>query len=446
MSTAALERETIDLLTGPEAGELLRLAVSGSAPAAPAGRHAATTAGETVTDWTTEVDSVHHRPGAGVSVGYKVSYAVAGVEVNEYLVASTAEVPDAPGVAVLQDGVRTLRVWRRAQDPVLPGLERALDPAIVGQWLAEAGVGDGSPARVQLLSYRPTRRAVIRATAADRVVYLKVLPEKRARRLERRHRLLTDPANGAPAVLARPLPTVLVLAAAAGRPLAEAIAGARSHPDDLPGPLDVAAWLDALPAEVLDLGARSSWVDRIDFHADAARGVLPEESERIEAVEHGVRDLLASRPVPPTVPTHGDFYEANIFTSGGRVSAVIDLDSLGPGVREDDLATLLGHLAVLRELAPRVYPHVDDLVDSWFTRLAATCDPPSLAARTAGVVLSLVAGTDHDQAVGRLRTAEDWLQRAACLAADAATGAPAGSRSGSPAGGGPRTRPRTREE
>jgi len=441
MSTAALERETIDLLTSQDAGELLRLAVTGSAPAAPAGRHAAPSQGETIADWTTEVDSVHHRPGAGVSVGYKVSYAVAGAEVNEYLVASTAEVPDAPGVAVLQDGVRTLRVWRRAQDPVLPGLERALDPATVGQWLAEAGVGDGAPARVQLLSYRPTRRAVIRATTAERATYLKVLPEKRARRLERRHRLLTDAAGGAPAVLARPLPTVLVLAAAAGRPLAEAIAGARSHPGDLPGPLDVAAWLDALPAEVLDLGARSSWVDRIDFHADAARGVLPEENVRIEAVEHGVRDLLDSRPVPPTVPTHGDFYEANIFTSDGQVSAVIDLDSLGPGVREDDLATLLGHLAVLRELAPRVYPHVDELVDSWFTRLAATCDPPSLAARTAGVVLSLVAGTDHDQAVARLRTAEDWLQRAVRLAAEST--APV---AGSPLTERPQPHPQRREE
>ncbi len=418
MSTAALERETIDLLTGPDAGELLRLAVTGSAPAAPAGRHAAApVAGETITDWTAEVDSVHHRPGAGVSVGYTVSYAVAGVTVDEYLVASTAEVPDAPGVAVLQDGVRTLRVWRRAQDPVLPGLEQALDPATVGLWLASAGVGDGGPARVQLLSYRPTRRAVIRARAADRVAYLKVLPEKRARRLERRHRLLADPVLGAPAVLARPLPTVLVLAAAAGRPLAEAIAAARSQPEELPDPVGMAAWLDALPAGVLDLGARSSWVDRIDFHADAARGVLPQEGERIQAVEHGVRDLLATRPVPPTVPTHGDFYEANIFTADGQVSAVIDLDSLGPGVREDDLATLLGHLAVLRGLAPRVYPHVDELVADWFGRLAVSCDPPSLAARTAGVVLSLVAGTGHDEALGRLSTAEDWLEHAHQLAA-----------------------------
>ncbi len=420
MSTAALEREAIDLLTSPDAGELLRLAVTGSVPAAPAGRHAATaTAGETITGWRAEVDSVHHRPGAGVSVGYTVSYAVAGVPVSDYLVASTAEVPDGPGVAVLQDGVRTVRVWRRAQDPVLPGLDQALDPAAVGQWLAAGGTGDGSPARVQLLSYRPTRRAVIRATTAERSAYLKVLPEKRARRLERRHRLLAGSAGGAPAVLGRPLPTVLVLAAAEGRPLAEAVAGARSHPADLPDPLQVAGWLDTLPAEVLELGARSSWVDRIDFHADAARGVLPEQSARIEAVEHGVSDLLAHRPVPPTVPTHGDFYEANIFTAGGRVSAVIDLDSLGPGVREDDLATLLGHLAVLRELAPRVYPHVDELVGDWFTRLAATCDPPSLAARTAGVVLSLVAGTDHDLALGRLSTAEGWLRHARRLAAAA---------------------------
>src|SRR5690625_7200155 len=131
--------------------------------------------------------------------------------------------------------------------------------------------------------------------------------------------------------------------------------------------------------------------------------------------EDGIRDGHVTGVQTCALPI---FYEANIFTAGGRVSAVIDLDSLGPGVREDDLATLLGHLAVLRELAPRVYPHVDELVDSWFTRLAATCDPPSLAARTAGVVLSLVAGTDHDQAVARLRTAEDWLQRAVRLAAE----------------------------
>ena len=119
------------------------------------------------------------------------------------------------------------------------------------------------------------------------------------------------------------------------------------------------------------------------------------------------------------MPTHGDFYEANIFTADGRVSAVIDLDSLGPGLREDDLATLLGHLAVLRSLAPTIYPHGDELVIEWFEVLARTCDPAALAARVAGVVLSLVAGTTPDLAAERLATAEEWFGRAQQLAAAA---------------------------
>ena len=197
----------------------------------------------------------------------------------------------------------------------------------------------------------------------------------------------------------------------------------------MPGPIpticptrDVVAWLDGLPSGVLELGARSSWVDRIDFHAAAARGTLPAEGPRIDAIENGVRDLLAERPTPPTVPTHGDFYEANIFTAAGRVSGVIDLDSLGPGVREDDLATLLGHLAVLRSLAPTIYPHGDELVLEWFEVLAATCDPAALAARVSGVVLTLVAGTEEDLARQRLATAEDWLGRAHHLMAEAPAG------------------------
>src|SRR5699024_4761682 len=172
-------------------------------------------------------------------------------------------------------------------DPALPGLEQALDPATVGEWLQAAGVGDGGPAQIQLLSYRPTRRAVIRAVLGEATCYLKVLPERRARRLERRHQLLAAPEHRAPKVLARPLPTILLIAAAGGRPLSEAIAGARTHPDDLPDPLDVVAWLDGLPSGVLELGARSSWVDRIDFHAAAARGTLPAEGPRIDAIENG---------------------------------------------------------------------------------------------------------------------------------------------------------------
>src|SRR5690625_7464536 len=115
MATAALGRETIDLLTSQDAGELLRLAVTGSAPAAPAGRHAAPSQGETIADWTTEVDSVHHRPGAGVSVGYKVSYAVAGAEGNEYQFANSSEMTVAYGGKLLQVVGRNTRGGTRGR-------------------------------------------------------------------------------------------------------------------------------------------------------------------------------------------------------------------------------------------------------------------------------------------------------------------------------------------
>src|SRR5699024_2030317 len=205
-------------------------------------------------------------------------------------------------------------------------------------------------------------------------------------------------------------------AASSGRPLAQAIATAATNPEDLPDPLQIVSWLDRLPEAVLALNARPSWVDRIDFHAAAARSALHDQSTRVDVVEQGVRDVLARRPRPGMVPTHGDFYEANIFTDGGQVSGVIDLDSLGPGVREDDLATLLGHMAVLRRLAPTTYPHTDDLTQQWFSALSGTRDPVALAARVAGVVLSLVAGTSREQAMSRLAAAEDWLRRAEELA------------------------------
>lgn len=399
----------LDLLSGPGAAEMLRLAVAGDGESGDTRAAGVPHTGH-LSRWHAEVASVHHRPGAGVSIVYRVQYAVGETRVKEHLVASTVSLPPTPGVAVLHHDDQAVRVWRRADDPFLPGLSACLDVGEVARWLREDPPDPG--ARSHLLSYRPTRRAVIRYVSGQRTCYLKVLPEAKVTRLERRHEMLAAGGVPAPHVLGRPHPTVLMLAASRGRPLAEAIATARSHPEDLPDPQEILAWLDRLPAEVLDLTRRASWVDRIDFHAAAARSALPDQHTRIDAVEQAVRDALARRPRPPTVPTHGDFYEANIFTDGPRVSGVIDLDSLGPGAREDDLATLLGHMVVLRRLAPTTYPHTDELTREWFWALAGTCDAVALAARTAGVVLSLVAGTSREQGMGRLVAAEEWAGRA----------------------------------
>ena len=397
VTTTLTERDDLDLLTGAQAQELIRAALTGT--------------GGDVDDLHVQVDRVHHRPGSGVSVAYRVGYGSPAGQVSEYLVASTA--PSArgdEGTALLDDGERQVRVWRHVDDPALPGLRAACDPACVREWLVEAGVsGPDAEVRLEMLSYRPTRRAVLRATAADTVVFLKVLPPERSEALTKRHLVLERAGIGAPRVLVVPVAGVNVLSAAEGRPLANALADARLDPTTLPHPGALEEMLDALPVEVMDLPRRASWADRVDFHAVAAAAALPEAADRVADLEARIGVVLAATPAGPEVVTHGDFYEANIFTAGGRLTGIIDVDSVGPGRRIDDLATLLGHLAVLRDLAPGVYPHVPEIGAQWLDHFSRRVDPAGLRARTAAVVLSLVAGTTREQGMSRLDVAADWL-------------------------------------
>ncbi|TDE88035.1 aminoglycoside phosphotransferase family protein [Occultella glacieicola] len=401
------QREARDLaeLTGPGRVDIVRMALLGidSGPREPADL-------DVDLHLSVEVDRVHHRPGAGVSVGYRVGYDDGGgARVNEYLVASTApRLPESERVALLADGDRQVRVWRHPHDPALPGLAPACDAATVHGWLTDLGRPPAAPVRLDLVSYRPSRRAVLRAGAGDDSVFVKVLPPRRAEALYRRHEVLTDAGVPTPRVLACPGPGVLMIERARGHALAEAIAGAERNPGGLPGPDVLEAWLDSLPATVLELPARPSWADRIDFHAEAARAALPAEAGRIDRLETGLTELLARTPDGPKVPTHGDFYEANVFTADGGVSSVIDVDSVGPGRRSDDLGTMLGHVAVLPALAPHVYAHVPGIVKEWTAYFETRVDPVDLRARTAAVVLSLAAGTSPEQGAARLAVAEEW--------------------------------------
>ena len=101
---------------------------------------------------------------------------------------------------------------------------------------------------------------------------------------------------------------------------------------------------------------------------------------------------------------------------GESVTSLLDVDSLGPGYRVDDLACLLGHVSVLDHLAPASYPKLRPILETWTHMAEQQVDPVSLRARCAGVVLSLVAGARREDggpwrpdAEGRLARAETWL-------------------------------------
>ena len=358
--------------------------------------------------FTAELTGWQYRPGADVTAGYTVRYLDSSDrELTEFLYATSAPVGP-PAASLGRDGL-DIGVWRHPHDPRLPGLAAACDPGIVLGWLAEAGRPTPEAFDLTLLGYRPLRRAVLRATADDAVSYLKVLRPDRAERLAVRQELLAG-AGLTPPLLARPAPGVLLTPAASGRPLAALLA----RPDEptLPAAATLVDLLDRLPAELAELELRPAWADRLDFHAGTAGQRLPDQAGRIGALAARLQALLDAAPVGPLVPTHGDFYEANIMVDGTELT-LIDLDAAGPGRRDDDLACLLAHVAVLPGLSPLHYGHLDEVVEEWSVEFAARVPPSSLYPRVAAVILSLVAGGEDDQAELRLELAEHWAGRLA---------------------------------
>jgi hypothetical protein len=376
----------VALLQSEDAAGLLRAALTGSAAADLPGFRA-------------ELTTWQYRPGAEVTAGYRVSYPAAGREVVEHLFATTAEV--GPPAAMIVAGPLGFRVWRHPHDPRLPGLAAACDPDEVRAW---PGVGPDL-SRLDLLGYRPLRRAVLRVSTATGDTYLKVLRPDRAQRLAVRQGLFAE-AGLTPALAGLPAPGVLVTPAAAGVSLASLLAA----PGPLPGPAALVDLLDRLPAGLSGLERRPAWADRLDFHAATACQRLPEETARVHALAARLQHELDTAPVGPVVPTHGDFYEANVMVDGDRLG-LIDLENAGPGLREDDLACLLAHLAVLPGLSPAHYGRVPEVLGEWTQDFAGRVHPAALTARVAAVLLSLVAGGEGDQAAHRLDLAEAWSRR-----------------------------------
>jgi hypothetical protein len=425
------QRAWLDLLTAPEAGELLAVALGAD--------------GASLDTW--RVHQVHARPGAEVTVGYDVvarralsagpGQGAAPADAAEYLLATTAPLsPDAVGRGVvrLADGPRVVHVWRHPADPMLPGLAAACDAAELTRRLAAAGeLADGEAVEsVTMVAYRPLRRAVLRARTSSRTVYVKVVRPDRARSLVRRHDLFRSASVNAPRCLAWDDEGVVVLEEARGPSLAQHLAAL--GPDDQPAAIDpreLLRALDALPARATTLRRRPAWAERVEHYAASALAVHALDPTRVGRVARAVRTALATRDPGPVVATHGDFYEANVLLGpaasgdpaapggGARVGVLLDVDTLGPGHRVDDLACLVAHLAVLPSLAPAAYGGVGALVERCLAVFDERVDPVALRARAAGVVLSLTTGAaSHDLADAWLWVAEELLDAAPGTVAD----------------------------
>lgn len=358
------EGTALAVLTDAEIGELLAAALG--------------TTGAELASW--RVDAVHHRPGDGVTVGYVVQLRSGALE---YLLASSSRScpRDVPGTLVARGPAGTVVVWRHPDDPLLPALRRACDPAL----LAPSLPGTGAVTALELIGYRPLRRAVVRAERDGVPWFVKVLRphDGNAADVVARHQLLSDEGVPVPRVAYAAEDGLVVLEALPGRPLLDALVAGTTL-----ALADVLTVVQGFPAEVLNLPARRPWSSRARAYAGALE-VRPALAGRAHAVAAGVLAGLRSTDPGPVVPTHGDLHEAQVLVDdAGHVTGLLDVDTAGPGHLVDDVACLLAHLLAVRPMTPEL----GAVARCWTDEAAGYVDPAALRVRVAGVLLSLAAG------------------------------------------------------
>lgn len=258
--------------------------------------------------------------------------------------------PAAPGATILEVGSSRLAVHRWPEDAALP----ALRDALLGREISDALGAAGRPVAVEVIHYKPERRAVLRARHGDRTAYVRIpvggsAADLEVPLLEHLHRWMDgDPGVQLPQVLACPwgnggviisevrgvsltslfgTPTERSVGRSVGRALA------RFHAVPVPG-----LGLD-LPS--VDRGAM--------VHATAEDlGLLGRLAPALEDLADDVRRLLLTAAAAPQVAgvlLHGGMHPGNVLIDGDVVG-IIDLDGAAVGEPEADLGKLLAGISI----------------------------------------------------------------------------------------------------
>ena len=294
------------------------------------------------------------------------------------------------------DGQRRVAVWLYPKDPDLPGLQRAAFAEGMVEVLNDEQVFPTplSPDEVSLtmIGYRPRRRAVVQVDARGRRFFVKVLRGHLAPDVIRKHRMLEASGFPGPRVLLSTPDHLLVTEELAGTPLAKALFedGEPCSADD------IIATLDSLPREVVTLERRAPWAASVAYYGRMVALSSPELETEVNWLVSTIERGLANIP-PGDEPTHGDFHEGQVHVAGGRIVGVLDIDTVGPGRRADDLACLIGHLATIQRMNPEQEAKVRDILARWVPVFDRRVDPVELRLRAAAVILSLATGPYRSQ-------------------------------------------------
>lgn len=395
------------LLSSPQVSELLAAILA--------------TEGGQLLAW--RLDQVDRTPGEVSTVSYLATTQWPGRGIHEELIGVTAR---AAGPSQIDRRAKVFTVqgielvaWRYPDDPELPGLRTAAFGSAVAALFNEQQLVDrrlhADQIELQMVTYRPRRRAVVRADlpGLGRTFYLKAMRASEVATVLARHRLLGAHGLPVPKIVAVDPDALIVMPALPGEPLAVRLYEATPPVDAR----QLVELLDALPPAVAGLPRRQPWADHVNHFAGLVAGALPGQAARLAWMTSVIVPGLAGYPLG-VEPTHGDFHEGQVFVSGGRITGLLDIDTIGPGRRTDDLACLLAHLSTVQGMNPQQAGRLDRLVGQWTAVFDQRIDPVELRLRTAAVTISLASGPFRAQepnwqrtTVAILDAAERWLRQ-----------------------------------
>lgn len=297
---------------------------------------------------------------------------------------------------IFADGEREVAVWIYPQDPDLPGLVRAAYAESMAE-VANSHHVFASPVTpedlsLQMIGYRPRRRAVVKVGAGEEVVYVKVLRARLFDDVLARHQLLAGAGVPVAEIAATTEDHLLILRELPGEPLARAIFG----PTEPCSAESLIELLDAMPASVAGLDRRPPWSEAVGHYARMVSAAMPSLEPKLDRLVELIGQGLA--PIPPgNEPTHGDFHEGQVHVLGGRVCGLLDTDTIGPGRRADDLACLVAHLSTIQRMNSSQEARVHQLIRRWVPVFDTRVDPTELRLRAAAVIISLATGPFRGQ-------------------------------------------------
>lgn len=341
---------------------------------------------------------VQYRPGSDVVVRYSADVEWNGAPARrETLAAASAIDGPLPGtVTVTADthqGPVAVGVWRWPFDPILDGLGTAVTPA----GIAEALGFDHRDISLEVVSYRPTERAVVRVstTAGEVIAYVKVVPPGETTSIVARHAALIDAGVPAPEVVATETRLgLLVLEPLVGPTLRELI---KSDADGWPDTAEFDRLADAFAGVDLGDATLPSRLTDGALHARMLAAVAPELGDRLETL--ATRFEQTTPPAPDTT-IHGDLHEAQLVVDDGRIVGVLDIDDAARGAEVDDRANLIARLMFRSTLDPDRRDRLAAYATKLRTASIGRFDEATLNCHIAAALVGLATGPFRIQSPG----------------------------------------------